>query len=148
MSAEIAWRVLAETDLPFATISRDGISADSDSFTPGASFFASPAPETPTDVDRLDRLAENDLDQIRAILRDFRDVAPAKRLVVSDCPAMLQTAAFLFEHVRLTPVPVRMQTLVVDASDRVFTIRMYDATDKCPADQFDYGPMISSLLIR
>ncbi|MCA9059233.1 MAG: hypothetical protein KDA85_12060 [Planctomycetaceae bacterium] len=145
---EFAREIANSQELPILLISRDGISPHSDHFTPGITVFLdrlSPGKELTPDFSTLLKSAERDIENSQFILKNFRILSPPTETIVSDCPTVEYEASFVFEHVNMLPLRVRMKTLVVDQGAACYTLRMYDSPFAGDAMTFDYSDFIASI---
>lgn len=135
-------------DLPILTISKDGLSADSNTFTPGVTIHVEQlqpdGPEKklcPVDILAIDS------DFCQTFLKEFTVTSPFKPMRVSACDAGKFTASFIFEHENIEPIPVQMQTLAIEQEQTLYTFRMYDAPHVGGKMVFDYTSFIDSIKI-
>ena len=142
----LAQHIFDEAGLPIVTISKYGISKDSDHFTPGITIFLeriSPDDAIAVDGSPIDVL-DADCQMNEEILRDFRVTSQPMSTSVSKCPSAQYVASFMFEHANMTPTPVRMKTLYIDQLVASYTLRMYDSPHLGSEMTYDYKQFIDS----
>jgi hypothetical protein len=142
-------RLIVETiEVPILTISQETISADSDRFTPGVAVnldrFTPEEASLPDALSPVESL-EFDSEACADIFKDFRSISPVTPSSISACDAAQYDATFIFEHKKMSPVPVRMKTLVIDQLTAFYTIRMFDSPHLGGTLVFDYSPFIASI---
>lgn len=145
---ELSRAIVDSVELPILTISKDGISADSDRFTPGVTVYLERlTPDVcadPEDVPPIARV-ELDVESCEQILKDFTVTEGPTPASVSACAAAEYEASFIFEHDNLKPTPVRMKTLAIDQGTAFYTLRMYDSPYLGGGMTFNYKPFIASV---
>jgi hypothetical protein len=126
----LSHEVLASAELPILTISRDGISAAADRFTPGITVYLDRLGSEATNeghktVDSADRYIA-DVQFCANVLKEFRVTSARQVRKISACNAMEYEASFVFEHENMQPTTVRMKTLAIDQ-----TTALYEVDPKC-----------------
>jgi hypothetical protein len=141
-----------DRSLPVLTISRDQISAQARTFTPGVQIFLDRI-LLPKELKKMGfevvsplEVAADDIESNDQVLKNFDVTHPPMPRTVSQCDAAEYTASFLFEHHGLSrPVPVRMRTLCVWQDPAFYTVRMYDAPANGLPDTVDYEDFIATV---
>ncbi len=143
-----ASELLEAAELPLMIVSKEPISADSDSFGPGIGVYLRKLPVqgfTTAGCFSPQCQLGYDIAACSMLLKDYRVTADLTATTVSACEAAEYEASFLFEHTNMEPTPVRVKTLGILQQNTFYAIRMFDSPVRGGEMEFDYTPFVASV---